>query len=83
MKEVYQILIGIFVLILGIPIGNFLAKITKEELEEGKPWFKRIIFVSIICSILSLIIRNDILFFSFLFIAIITSRNIKETKNKK
>jgi hypothetical protein len=71
-----NILIGAIVLILGIPIGNFLAKITKEELKEGKPWFKLIVFVSLISALISLYFRNDYLLFTFLFIAIVTSRSL-------
>jgi len=77
MIENYELAIGIIMLILGIPIGNFLAKITKEELKTGKKWFKIIIGVCLISSIISLIIKNDVLFFSFLFIAIVTSRSLR------
>ena len=68
---------GIIILILGAPIGSYLAKITKEELKSGQKWFKIIIVVSLIGSIVSLIVRNDALLFSFLFIAIVTSRSLR------
>ncbi|MEK6830162.1 MAG: hypothetical protein AABY15_08665 [Nanoarchaeota archaeon] len=78
MQEILKIAIGIAILLLGIPIGSYLAQKTKEELKEGQKWFKLIIVASLICSVVSLIIRNDSLFFSFLFIALVTSRSLKQ-----
>ncbi len=87
MQEVFKILIGIAILILGIPIGNILAKNTKEELKDGKKWFLLIIGICLIGSILNLIFLNDVLLFTFLFIAIVTSRSLrirkKNLKSKK
>ena len=77
MEEVLKIVIGIVFLFLGIPIGNFLAKMTKEELNSGKKWFKRIVFVCLIGGLIGLILRNDILMFSLFFIAIVTSRSLR------
>jgi uncharacterized membrane protein YfcA len=82
MQEVYKILIGIAVLILGIPIGNILAKNTKEELKEGRKWFLLLILLSLIGAVLNLIFLNDALLFTFLFIAIVSSRSLR-AKGKK
>ena len=78
MQEIIKIFIGILFLLLGIPIGSYLAKKTKEELKSGKKWFRLIIIVSLIGGVIGLIIGNDILFFSFLFIAIVTLRSLKK-----
>ncbi len=78
MQETIKLLIGVFVLFLGIPIGNYLAKITKEELKSGQIWFRRIIILSLIGVIIGLILGNDVLLFTFAFIAIITSRSLKK-----
>ena len=78
MEEMIKLLIGVIFLLLGIPIGNYLASQTKEELKEGQKWFRGIIFFSGIGSIISLILKNDILLFSFLFIAVVTSRSLRE-----
>lgn len=75
---IFEILVGILVLIMGIFIGDFLAKLTKEELKEGQVWFKLIIVKSFFGVILSLILKNDALFFSFLFIVMVTSRSLKK-----
>ena len=47
MEQIYALLIGIAVLILGIPIGNILAKATKDELKIGKKFFKVFIILSL------------------------------------
>ncbi len=78
MAEALNLLIGFLVLILGIPLGNFLAKYTKEELKDGKLWFNLIILIGLIGSIIALIIGNDALMFSFLFIAIVSSRSLRK-----
>ena len=78
MTEILNILIGTFILILGIPIGNLLAKYTKEELKDGRRWFNLLIFIGAIGGIIGLIIGNDALMFSFLFIAVVTSRSLKK-----
>ena len=43
MYEIISFIIGIAILVLGIPLGNFLAKVTKEELQSGRKWFRLII----------------------------------------
>ncbi len=83
MQEIYSLLIGIAVLILGIFIGNLLAKNTKEELKKGRKWFIILILVCLAGSILSLIFQNDALLFTFLFIAIVTSRSLRENNKRK
>jgi hypothetical protein len=77
MQQLYEIIIGVVLLALGIPIGNLLAKVTKEELKSGKKYFKILIILSLIGAVVFLIIRNDVLLFSLLFIAIVTSRSLK------
>ncbi len=83
MLEVLKILIGIGALLLGIPLGNYLAKQTKEELKSGQRWFKLIIIISLIGGFVGLIIGNDVLLFSFFFIAIVTSRSLYKRRSLK
>lgn len=78
MQEIYKLIIGILVLALGFPIGNFLAEKTKEELKAGQKWFKLIILIGLIGGGIGLIIGNDILMFSFFFIAIVTSGSLRK-----
>jgi len=77
MQEIFSLLIGIVVLLLGWPIGSYLASQTKEELKSGQKWFKLIILVAGIGVILSLIIGNDFLLFAFLFMIVVTSKSLK------
>lgn len=78
MEQIYLLIIGIALLILGIPIGNLLAKITKEELKAGKKYFGILIVLSLIGAIVFLILGNDALLFGLLFIAVVTSRSLKK-----
>lgn len=80
MQEAIKILIGIVVLLLGIPLGNWLAKSTKEELKAGKKWFRRLIVLCLIGTIVGLIIGNDVVLFTFAFIAIVTSSSLGGVK---
>ncbi len=77
MQEIIKIFVGVVALFLGIFIGNYLAKITKEELRDGKIWFKIIVIFALIGGVVGLIIQNDVLMFSLFFIAIVTSRSLK------
>lgn len=82
MQEIYNILIGILVVIIGIPIGKFLALKTKDEQDKGQFWFKLIIIASFIGAVITLILRNDAFFFSFLFFTIVTNESLKKEKKK-
>jgi formate hydrogenlyase subunit 3/multisubunit Na+/H+ antiporter MnhD subunit len=77
MANFINLLIGVIVLLLGIPLGNYLAKYTKEELKSGQKWFKLIIIFSLAGALISLIAGDDVLLFSFLFIAIVTNKSLK------
>ena len=77
MQEIFRIFMGIGVLLFGFFFGDLLAKSTKEELASGKTWFGLIIIFSLIGGIIGLIIGNDVLLFSFFFIAIVTIRSLK------
>ena len=83
MQEILKIIIGIVILALGIPIGNILAKNTREELKDGRKWFILLIIVCLIGAILSLIFREDSLLFTLLFIAVVTSRSLKKGKSRR
>ena len=80
MQEIIKIIIGIVILVLGIPIGNFLAKVTRDEKKQGQFWFRLIVILSLIGGFIGLIIGNDIILFTLFFIAIVTSRSLKVRK---
>lgn len=75
-----EFFIGIMVLFLGVFIGDFLAKVTKEELSASRKWIKLIAGVSLFFGFLCLLLNNDVLMFTFLFIAIVSARNLKFVK---
>lgn len=77
MEELLKLTIGTFVLIMGIPIGKFLSRVTSEEMEMGRPWFKLIVGVSFISGIVCLFLREDFLMFSFFFMTIVTTQSLK------
>jgi len=80
MQEVLKIIIGIAILALGIPIGNILAKNTREELKDGRRWFILLISLSLVGAVISLIYGEDSLLFTFLFISIVTSRSLRKDR---
>lgn len=83
MLEVFKLLIGIAFLALGIPIGNLLAKVTKEELHLGKKYFMILTWIGLLGGVIGLIIGSDVLLFTMFFIAIVSSRSVKYGKRKK
>ncbi len=80
MHEIIRLLIGIAVLGLAFPIGTLLAKKTKEELKQGEKWFRLIVILGLIGGVVGLIIGDDVLLFSFFFIAIVTSQSLIKQK---
>jgi len=83
MQETMKLIIGVLFLLLGILVGIILAKQTKDESRKGQKWFKLIIFLSLAGGVVGLILQNDVIFFSFFFIAIVTSKSLKVNFNKK
>ncbi len=83
MLEIFKLLIGIGVLVLGVFIGKLLAKYTQEELTGGQIWFKLLAIIGLIGGIIGLIIGNDPLLFTMFFIALVTSQSIKKKIGKK
>ncbi len=77
MEEAIRIVVGILFILLGIPVGKFLKKLTPEEMKDGQKYFKSIILVSLIVGTIGLILREDSLMFSCFFIAMVTSQSLK------
>ena len=78
MQEIFKLLIGAVALILAFPIGEILARKTKEELKLGRRWFKLIVFASLAGGVVGMVLRNDVLMFSFFFMALVTSRSLRK-----
>lgn len=80
MLEILKLIVGLGVLVLGFFIGEVLAKLTKEELKEGKKYFLVLMWGSFAGGIIGLILGNDVLLFSMFFISIVTSRSFVKRK---
>ena len=80
MQEIFKLLIGVAILLLGFPIGSYLSKKTRSELKAGQKWFRLIVIVGLIGGIISLILGNDFLLFLFFFIAIVANQSLKRRK---
>lgn len=78
MQEFIKILIGCVFLVLGVLLGNWLASSTKSELKKNQKWFKIIIVLCLVLGFIGLWINNDVVIFSFFFIAIVTSRSLRK-----
>ena len=78
MTEIVNLLIGVVVLALGFPLGIYLARVTSDESKEGQKWFKLITIIGLVGVLVGLISGNDVLLFSFAFIAIVTSKSLKK-----
>lgn len=83
MLELFKLLIGITFLAIGIPIGDFLARQTKEELPYGRVYFILLISIGLFGGFIGLIIGSDVLLFTMFFIAIVTSRSMEKKKSRK
>ncbi|MEK6758010.1 MAG: hypothetical protein AABX88_02680 [Nanoarchaeota archaeon] len=83
MQELIKLIIGVAILLVGYPLGIYLAHLTKEELKSGQIWFKYIVILSLVGGIVGLMIGNDVLLFTFFFIAIVTSRSLKKNARRK
>lgn len=83
MIELLKLLFGICFLVLGIPVGNFLASQTKEELKDGKKYFILLVWVGLAGGAVGLVLGNDALLFTMFFIAIVTSRSLKKKVKRK
>ncbi|MFC1686081.1 hypothetical protein ACFLZZ_03610 [Nanoarchaeota archaeon] len=56
--ETAQIGLLVFIALLGIPTGFFLAHLTKEELKDGRKWFKLLSIISFAAFLASLFLVN-------------------------
>lgn len=82
MTATINIVAGLIVLGLGFPIGNLLAKTTKEELKAGRFWFSIICILGLLGTLTGLMIGDDAVLFTSAFIAIVASRSLKKPEKQ-
>ncbi|MEK6875506.1 MAG: hypothetical protein AABX30_02385 [Nanoarchaeota archaeon] len=80
MEDVFKIAIGAVILVFGFYIGNFLARVTKEELKKNQKLFRWVIIFSLLVGFVVLFFMNDTIMFSSFFIAIVTSRCLNTSR---
>ena len=65
-------ILEIIILILAIPTGLLLAWMARDELTTGRKWFKLIMMLDIILSIILLLMKEIVIFLTLIFILIVT-----------
>lgn len=79
-----MILFNILVLITAIPVGWFLAYLTRDELVSGKKWFKLILYILILILVIVILIwRDTSISFALGYMIIVTLVSLYLGKNKK
>ena len=70
------------VLILGIPVGYWIAWLCRDELIEGRKWFRSIIAISVLLAIFFFSIRNYIIVSTMIFILIVSFVSLMKSFDK-
>lgn len=85
--DTITIIILTAIAISGFPTGLLIAKLTKEELKQGKIYFNALIFICIMALITTIIFAEGeimiLLCTSFLFIIFLTLPSLIRFKKKK
>ena len=76
-------LIEIIILLLAIPSGYLIAWLARDELEDGKKWFRILIIVSIISGIWFYLIGLFYISLTSGFIFIVSLISLIKSKDKK
>lgn len=76
-------ILSIITLFLAIPAGYLIAWLARDELVDGRRWFKILIFSSIFFGILGFFSGLNSIGFSCLFISIAASVSLKKGFDKK
>ena len=75
-------LLEILILILAIPTGYLLAWLTKDELIQGRKWFKLIVLLSSVSAII-FVFYNLTIALALAFISIVTIISLIKSYDKK
>ncbi len=76
-------IIELLILILSVPSGLFLAYISRDELINGRKWFRILIMISLISEIWFFLQRNKPLIFTLAFIFIVSLISYTKSFDKK
>ncbi len=76
-------LIEIIILILGIPVGYLISWLAKDELIEGRKWFKIVIIASFILGVWFFLTDSVAIAFTLFFICIFSFVSYHKSFDKK
>jgi predicted membrane protein len=82
MSQIIQILLTILVLILAFPSGYLLAYLCKDELIDGRKWFKLLALISTILVVIFLFFNLTIAL-TLIFISIVSLISLIKSYNRK
>jgi len=82
MSQTIQILLVILILILAFPAGYLLAWLCKDELVQGRKWFKLLALISTILAVIFLFF-NLTISFTLVFISIVSLISVAKSKDRK
>lgn len=77
-NHMLSIFFTVLILLTAIPAGLLVAWLTKEELRDGRKWFKLIIALSLAGSVVFLVLKNEAVTLTLVYIAIATSMSLKK-----
>lgn len=70
-------LLVVLTLLTAIPVGLLIAWLTKEELRDGQKWFKLVVLLSCVGSVAFLILKNEIVALSLVYMAIVSYMSVR------
>ena len=76
-------IILVIILLLAIPTGYLIAYLARDELKQGKSWFRILIISSIIIGIGAYFFGNNVIAFTCGFIFIISLVSLLKSYDKK
>ncbi|MBX4212166.1 hypothetical protein KW787_01775 [Candidatus Pacearchaeota archaeon] len=76
-------MISVLLIILAIPTGYIIAWFARDELIMGRKWFKALIALSVILSLLFIVKAMKAEAFSSLFIGIVAVISLQKSYDKK
>ncbi len=78
-------IIEIIILFLAVPVGILIARLTRDEMKDGRKYFQIIEFISIIGAIVFSFLRLPYISYTFgfiLIVSIISSQRAKKTRKR-
>ena len=78
-----NILIAIIILVLAIPVGFLIAWLCRDELIEGRVWFRILVIVGVLGGLWFYLTGNTVISLTLFFIAIVALVSYIKSSDKK